>query len=199
MAIWNIAGLIPKLSDQDLVEYLNTFVILLLTETYTEHTFDHTIKFQEYNCNQINAVKLHGLGHPSGGIIMLTKKSLENLITFQEVNRDNIIKCTIDKETWGTDKDIIILGTYVHPIDSKYYSDKDYHSTLEHLEDMMMSDMDTGVEAHYVIAGDLNSRLGTWEYEQIDDASEEVHGGGTIGHTAGPQTTTTSTPLVGLQ
>ena len=65
----------------------------------------------------------------------------------------------------------------MHPIDSKYYNDKDYNSTLENIEDMLLTDVETGVEAHYVITGDLNSRIGTWEYEQIDDTSDEVHGG----------------------
>ena len=173
MITWNLAGLINKLSDQDLVDYLHTFDILTLTETHMEHAFDHTIKFQEYDCRQVPATKLHGLGHASGGIIMLTRKTLSTHITLHETNGESIIKCSINKEAWGTDKDVVIIGAYVHPIDSKYYNTKEYNSTLEHIEDILLTEVEAGVEAHYVITEDLNSRLGTWGYEQIDDTGEE--------------------------
>ena len=82
--IWNIAGLLPKLGDADFIEYLHNFDVIIFSETHTLHEFDHKIKFPDYDCRQINATKLQGQGHPSGGVAILIRQTLNKFVSFDK-------------------------------------------------------------------------------------------------------------------
>ena len=74
---WNIAGLLGRLLDGEVVAFLKKFDIVCLQETFLLYDFNTCFKFPNYRAIQSTASKLSKSGRPSGGILVLYKKELE--------------------------------------------------------------------------------------------------------------------------
>ena len=159
---WNVEGLLEKINTDDFLEFLKTFDILVLGETFTLPTFNFDIKFTEYFHFHSPAKKYNRLGRPSGGLVLMIKKELQRYCKVISSTASHILAVRIDKSLFDRKKDIVLVATYVHPSGSVFYSDKDYECTLEELEQFIVDYTDTNEEIDFVIAGDLNARISDW-------------------------------------
>ena len=173
---WNVENLFDKLNEDDFCNFLLSFDLLCLSETFTYASFDFTTKFQDYTHLHCPAKKISRLGRPSGGLIILAKKHLSEHIQIIETNTPNILSLKISSKYTKTEKDILFIGTYIHPIGSVYYRDKEHDSTLDTLEQFMAEQLDQDNDYSYIISGDLNSRISDWSFtkEDTDNETEEM-------------------------
>ena len=170
---WNIEGMFEKLSLNGVCEYINTFDIACLSETFTYSSFDFSIKFGDFLAVHHPAKKFNIRGRPSGGLVVLVRKTLERYITVIDTKISHVICLRIAKEYLNTVKDILFIGTYVHPTGSVFYTDEDHECTLEAIEQFMLDELEEGEKQSYIIAGDLNARVGEWELKVGNIGEEE--------------------------
>lgn len=155
--------MITKISDPDFLDYITSFDCCFLSETFTLPSFDFDIYFKDFIVLHAPGVKLSKRGHVSGGSVLLIKKYLSehvNVVDTQSFN--NFLSVKFNKTLFGCDKDVVFVGIYNHPIDSVYYKDKDFSCSLEQLEQFIMSLVESGLEACFLIGGDLNARIADW-------------------------------------
>lgn len=177
---WNVNGLISKLTDPDFVNYITSFDICVITETFTMPTFDFSVHFHDFLVLHSPASKLSRQGRHSGGVVMLIRRSLQGL--FQEINClfSNMLCVKFSNLVFGTDKDVMFIGIYNHPSGSAYYVDKDFDCTLDLLEEFLLNHMESRHDCYYLITGDLNARIGNWnyiDYDEDDDFEDEFEDG----------------------
>ena len=172
---WNSEGLFEKLSLNGVCEYINSFDIVCLGETFTFSSFDFSIKFGDYIPLHSSAKKFNIRGRPSGGLVVLVRKSLERFITIIETKISHVLCFKIAKNLLNTTKDILFIGTYVHPSESIFYSDEDHDCTLEAVEQFMLDQLEDEEECQYILAGDLNARIGDWGLKvgEVEEEGEE--------------------------
>ena len=173
---WNVGGLFEKLSRNGVSDYINSFDIACLGETFTLSSFDFNIKFGDFKALHNPAKKINIRGRPSGGLVILIRKTLERFITIIETKINHVLCFKISKELLNTCKDILFIGTYVHPADSVFYLDEDHSCTLEAVEQFMLDELEEGEECNYIIAGDLNARISDWELKLGNVEEDEDEG-----------------------
>ena len=83
---WNVGGLIGKLRDPDFVNYVTSFDVCCLQETFTFPSFDFSISFDEFLVFHSPAVRLSRMGRGSGGTLLLIKKSLSEFVSVVQTN-----------------------------------------------------------------------------------------------------------------
>ena len=67
---WNVEGLLSKLADADFVEYVKSFDIIGLTETFLEYDLQAST-FADFSSYSAPAKKLSHHGRCSGGVLVL--------------------------------------------------------------------------------------------------------------------------------
>ena len=108
-------GLVNKLSDYDFVNFVTSFDVSCLQETFTFTNFDPTIHFKNFLVFHSPAVKLSKMGRGSGGTLLLIKKTLVDYISVVDTGIDNMLSVRLSKQLFGSDKDIVFVGLYNHP------------------------------------------------------------------------------------
>ena len=114
------------------------------------------------------------MGHHSGGLVVLIRKSLSDFVQTVETKCENILCSRLSKQLFGCEKDVLFVGLYNHPVGSPFYEHKDYDCTLEMLEQFLLSRLEVGDDDFLLIGGDLNARIGDWSFdvqEDVEDAS----------------------------
>ena len=166
-------GLYEKLSLDGLCEFIQTFDILGLGETFTLPGFDFNIKFPDFFALHCPATKYSKMGRPSGGLVLLIRKSLAQHIEIVETHISHIFAIKISKKLLNTTKDLLFITMYNHPKESVFYKRKDYYSTLEQLEYFLANNIEKGKDYDLLISGDLNARIGEWEYQEEQESDDE--------------------------
>ena len=87
---------------------------------------------------------------------------------------ENILGVKIDKELLNTARDVTFLGTYIHPVNSIFYADKEFENTLDMLEQVIADQVDQNNDTDFIVSGDLNSRIGEWEYKENEEDSWDI-------------------------
>ena len=159
---WNVEGLLEKINTDDFLEFLKKFDILVLGETFTLPSFNFEIKFDEYFHLHSPAKKYNRLGRPSGGLVFMIKKELQQYCQVIQTKISHILAVRLDKSMFDRERDLVLVATYIHPTGSVFYTDKDYNSTLEELEQFIADYTDSAEEIDFIIAGDLNARISDW-------------------------------------
>ena len=174
---WNIEGLLEKINTDDFLEFLQKFDILILGETFTLPSFNFDIKFADYFHLHSPAKKYNRLGRPSGGLVLMIKKDIQKYCKIIQTKISHILAVRLDKRLLGRRSDLVLLATYIHPTGSVFYSDKDYDSTLEEIEQFIVDYTDSAEETDFIIAGDLNARLSDWSLgnSHLPGDDEEDH------------------------
>ena len=172
---WNSEGLFEKLSLNGVCEYISSFDIACLGETFTYSSFDFSVKFGDFIALHSPAKKFNIRGRPSGGLVILIRKTLERFITVIDTKISHVLCFKLAKNLLNTTKDIPFIGTYVHPVDSIFYSDEDHECTLEAVEQFMLDQLEEDEDLEYILAGDLNARIGDWGLKvgDVEDDGEE--------------------------
>ena len=176
LTAWNSEGLFEKLGLNGVCEYISSFDIACLGETFTFSSFDFNVKFGDFIALHSPAKKFNFRGRPSGGLVVLIRKSLERFISVIDTKISHVICFKIAKELLNTARDILYIGSYVHPPDSVFYTDEDYECTLEALEQFMLDQLEEDEEYNYIIAGDLNARISDWGLKTGDNEDEDEEG-----------------------
>ena len=162
-----------KLGLNGISEYINSLDIACLSETFTFSSFDFNIKFGDFIHLHSPAKKFNIRGRPSGGLVILIRKTLERYISIIDTKISQILCFKISKDYLNTDKDILCIGTYVHPSDSVFYTDEDHNCTLEAVEQFLLDQLEEGEEYEYLLMGDLNARIGDWGLKVNNEEDEE--------------------------
>ena len=169
LGFWNIEGLYDKLSFDGLCDFMQSFDILGLAETFTLPGFDFGVRFPEHLALHCPARKYSKLGRPSGGLVVLIKKTLAPFIDIIETNLSHVLAIKIKKSLLKTQKDILYVTLYNHPKESIFYKNKDYYSTLEQTENFLARNIEEGKDFDIIINGDLNARIADWAYTDEQD------------------------------
>ena len=118
--VWNVQGLASKrhnkLNDPEFLNIINSYDIILCTETWTNNGTDIDI-------NGYKNISLHRARRPrskrdSGGIIIYYRQYLEPYIRLCKKVEDCILWFRISHELLRCDKDILICTAYVIPSSS---------------------------------------------------------------------------------
>jgi exonuclease III len=147
---------------------VSSFDFVCLQETFTYNNFDFSIHFENFISVSCPAVKLSRMGRGSGGIVLLVKECWSDFVRFVETGSQSILCVRISKALFGSNKDVLFVGTYIHPINSPFYNDKDFECTLEDLERFLLSVL-VEDDVDFIVGGDLNSRIGNWGLEIEDE------------------------------
>ena len=124
---WNNNGLKSKLNDFDFLNFISSYDIVLLTETWTSKFSNLKIKnFEYFHGPRPNSKRK--AKRSSGGIVIYYKDSFVNKIELVNINPKGIIWIKFKKEHFGCEKDIYLCTCYIPPEDSNVY--KDVNSTL---------------------------------------------------------------------
>ena len=170
---WNAEGILDKINQGDVQDFFEKFDILCITETFTSKNFNFDIKFRDYIPLHSPGQKLTRLGRISGGVIILIKKELRGFITKIDTGINSILAFLIDKTLVNTDKDVLFIGTYIHPVNSNYYNDKDYVNTIDMLDQFLADRVEQDIDNWILLTGDLNTRFGDWGLTE-DSAEGEM-------------------------
>ena len=167
---WNVNGLLIRMTDPDFCDYLLSFDICILTETFTLPTFDFNMIFSEYVCFHSPAEKLSKMGRCSGGVVICIKKKFQQFIKQIDTNIANVLCVKISKNVFGCYNDVLLIGLYNHDVTSVFYKNKDYDCTLDLVEQFILSQLDTNNrDLDFIVVGDFNARISNWSYVEEDD------------------------------
>ena len=173
---FNVENLLPKLCEPDFVQYIKSFDIFCALESFTDENFDFDVLFEDFHVYHSPAIKLSRRGRRSGGVAVFIKKTLVPYITQITCEYDNMVCVKISKTAIGTDKDVLFVSVYVPPYQSPYYKHKDTNCTITLLEDFLLKLYEKGVNAHLIISGDFNARIGEWNAFDNNDFDVHVFG-----------------------
>ena len=110
------------LDQTEVIDFLLTFDIFSLNETFVAGDKCEYTMFKEYNMYAKGAKKLTKGGRNSGGVIVFVKKSLSLSVKRIEIKYDNIVVLEINKNFVGLEKNLLLICVYIHPYDSKYWN-----------------------------------------------------------------------------
>ena len=166
-------ALSSRLTEPGFIEYLSSFSICCLVETFTSENFDFSIYFAEYLVFHSSAIKLSSHGRRSGGAVILIKKSYSLKVTSIPCRQDNMVAVKISSPDGH---DIVITCVYIPPTDSPYYRDKLIKCNLELLEELLLDVRRLNPDASLVLCGDFNARIGKWNLHSdlSEDDQDEV-------------------------
>ena len=80
-----------------------------------------------------------------------------------DLSHDNIILLKIDKSVFGSNKHVVLCGTYICPPDSPYYRQAhiDFTSAISELEETILNCIQTLEQpCTYLLCGDFSARTG---------------------------------------
>jgi hypothetical protein len=155
---WNVDGLASKLDDHNFVSYISSFDFVSLVETFMP-SFDSNYIFDGFTVFCQPAVKLSVQGRPSGGVLCLIKNDLVPFVREIKVKLGNFLLFVINKELFGSLKDILFVCAYIPPEGSRYYEhiNEDIQG-IDLLENCLLDNALLENDFFVIVAGDLNGR-----------------------------------------
>ena len=170
---WNLESLFDKLTLPGICEFIASFDIACLGETFTLPDFDFSIKFADFIAVHWPAEKFTELGRPSGGLLVLIGKKIKPFVEIIKTNVNHVICLKIKKELLNSARDLLYISTYIHPNNSIFYSNKTYDDTLEMLEEFLADELQKEDNVDILINGDLNARIGDWCFSLFEGNQDE--------------------------
>ena len=137
---WNVNGLLTKLKDRELIQYISSFHFVCLVETFVDYLEPSVFSSHTVFCKP--AVKLTKQGRKSGGVLCLIKNELVPYVREIKCDRGHFLCFLLDKRLFGFNSDVVYMCAYVPPEHSPYYTAFDIDdgiSLLERLADAMLS------------------------------------------------------------
>ena len=153
---WNVQGLLSKLEDVDFVQFVSSFDIVCLVETFLEK-FQSSV-FTNFKPFVEPAVKLSRHGRCSGGIICLVRKSLLPYIKHNKCDSNNCLAFILNKDYFGFEKNVLLLCSYVPPEKSPFYTFYDYENGIDMLESGVIENVSCFDDVDILMCGDMNAR-----------------------------------------
>ena len=164
---WNVEGFMTKNNDEGVCNKLNVlyvnrmlkkFDIVCLNETWTNADTEKDIQLQGFEpfCSS-RCYRNKKANRDSGGVAILVKNNFLKFVSRQPNVYEDSIWLKIDKNLFGTNKDIYLCNFYLPPENSSsnINSDLDKWDLLEREIQMF------NTKGFVLLCGDLNARTGT--------------------------------------
>ena len=168
---FNINGLLQKLDNNDLMQFITSYDFICLTETFIAFDFESNV-FSDYMIFTSKAKKLSSHGRYSGGVIAMVNKKYKDLVHHIPSNVNNVIMLQIDKQLFGTDKNVMWVCAYVPPYDSAFWKSCEDGYGIELLEQCILDIQSSQDECFLLLSGDLNARTASENYCFAGDESD---------------------------
>lgn len=148
--MWNIGGMWDKLGDEEWGEYVRTFDILALQETWIRHKIDVPTIEGVSLIGFRAAVKRVGInrGRNSGGVCVFVKEEMKDNLRIKKESKEiqNLIAVVLKKEK-------VSVNTIYNQPKELPYADIYFFDKLE--QELLESQ-----EKAAIVAGDFNARIG---------------------------------------
>ena len=143
--------------SNDFIDYLNTFDLIRLTETFVDEGFEITA-LKEFIFFIAPAKKLSRQGRRSGGVVVCIRKCFAHLFRQVTVKFDNFIVLESSKALLNIDKDVLSIFVYIPPSGSPAYAQTANGVGAEQIEHCLSDLYNTRDEFLVFICGDFNAR-----------------------------------------
>ena len=85
-----------------------------------------------------------------------------------------MIALKIKKNVLKTDKDTLLVTTYIHPVHSTYYKIMGQENTIDMIGDFLGDFLEKNEFDHVIMLGDTNCRISDWKPSiKIDNGNNE--------------------------
>ena len=132
----NVNGLLTKLKDRELIQYISSFHFVCLVETFVDYLEPSVFSSHTVFCKP--AVKLTKQGRKSGGVLCLIKNELVPYVREIKRGRGHVLCFLLDKKRFGFNRDVVYMCAYVPPENSPYYSAFDIDDGISLLEEIWL-------------------------------------------------------------
>jgi hypothetical protein len=166
---YNVEGLLSKIADNELRNYLDNFHFVCLPESHMLGSSLDDKVFKNFSVFTHDGRKLSRQGRLSGGIVVLIRKDIIHCVKQVDIDVDNVLAFHISKELLGLDRDVMVVCTYLPPYDSKFWQNTEHGFGIELVEKTMLDLYDKYTDFHFLICGDLNARTASRNYIPISD------------------------------
>ena len=148
--------------------YISKFDIIVLTETFTSNFPVHL--FPMHDAFVSNGVKLSDAptARLCGGIAVLVKKEFVSFINRIDMEYDNCVVLKLSSQLTGFQLDCVLIGIYLPPHNSAYYSGTDVYNGVSLLESCILDVLESIGNIPFIIMGDLNARTGSANAREDD-------------------------------
>ena len=153
---WNVGGLAAKLFCHDFIDYVSLFDVICFVETFMADV--QTNLFSDHTMYVKPATKLSIQGRKSGGIVCLFRNELVPFVKQIDCKCINHLLFIIDKEVFGSLRDVLFVSVYIHPENSPYYTVFDEDDGIYCLEECLIDVILNLGEVDILLYGDLNAR-----------------------------------------
>ena len=160
---YNIGGLVSKLYDADLLDYIGHYDFVSLSETFLDESFDFTNIFTSHVKFTSPAIKLSTQGRKSGGLLVLVANGLNNLVKQVQVDCPNMIVLRLSKKIFNSTKDVLYVSTYIPPTGSPFYDKVDYCCLITEIDLQLSMILEQNENVHLLCNGDFNARTGNFQ------------------------------------
>jgi hypothetical protein len=166
---YNIEGT-SSLYDAELRTYISNFDVCLLVETFACSFPNADSWFPNHKTFIVPGVKLSDstTGRLSGGLFLLIKKELVEYIDSFHVEYDNMIAIKMSKELFNTEVPVVLIGVYLPPSNSAYYSETEISNGVVMLEQCLLDITEEMGDVSFLLLGDFNSRTGSSNACDVD-------------------------------
>ena len=169
-----MAGVLNKQDDREFLEYVSTHDIFILVETWLGKYHDLHKYFPTHKLYNCEGTRLNKFGRLSGGILVGVRDTVIDYVDYKQRDSKQFVTLKIKKQRLGLDRDIVLIGTYIQPKDSKFYYKNRDIQPFDELQEMIIeikAQMDDE-EIDFLILGDMNARLGTLQ-DFNNDATDD--------------------------
>lgn len=156
--------------DPEVRSYIKKFDFIFLTETFS--TKFPSFLFPSYEAYISPGVKVSyaSTARLSGGVVLLVRKLYNSMIKQIEVEYDNTIVLLLH----SVELDVLLIGMYIPPANSVYYSETEIDNGVSLLEQCILDVSEESGDFPMLIFGDLNARTGNLFAKELPEYSGDL-------------------------
>jgi len=162
---FNVEGLASGLEDTNLLRLMHKNDICLLQETWKRDESKINLPGW-WDFSQVRP-KIKKAGRHSGGISVLCKNEFRAGIKIVE-SIEGFVWIKLDAKFFGLINDLFVCATYIPP----QYSENQYAKKIDYFKYLSSAISKYGNKGNIMIAGDLNSRIGSYNEEFFHEINE---------------------------
>ena len=148
---------------------MNEYDIAILLETFVDSVPESL--FPNHTVFSCPGVKLTQSTHGRlcGGVAVLVRNCLASKVERIDLEADNIVAVKLHNSLLDLNNDCILLGVYLPPENSQYYSETDIYNGVLLLEYCLLEIHRLYGDLPIIIGGDLNARSGNLNSDMLRD------------------------------
>ena len=156
------------MNDFDFLSYVTRFDFACLLETFITENLSLDI-FKNFTQHCCPAVSLSKAGRKSGGVLLLVRKELDNMVKKIDCDIHNILILKLSKHLFKTVTDVFLICAYIAPVHSPLYAVSHFENGISALESCMLQVTEQYGDVPFIICGDFNARTGTTQPCHVND------------------------------